>query len=107
MFTGRGHDPVLDMPGDREHLKRQNRKRPSTVASRAGGSPRSSDEGPIIGLERRRRLIWEVFCEQPADGWEESSERAEVGRQAVCDLKAVGGGSVQESEGESGRSRGG
>ncbi len=54
--------------GDREYLKRQNRERPSTVASPAGGPSRSSCEGPVIGLEPRGRLIWEVFCEQPA-GW--------------------------------------
>lgn len=54
------------VPGEREHLKRQNRERLSTVASPAGGPPRSSCEGPVIGLEPRGRLIMGVLCEQPA-----------------------------------------
>jgi hypothetical protein len=57
-----------EWPGEREYLKRWNRERPSTDASFAGGPSRSSCEGPVIGLEPRGRLIWEVFCEQPA-GW--------------------------------------
>lgn len=53
-------------PGERETLKRQNRERLSTVASPAGGPPRSSCEGPVIGPEPRGRLIVEVYLEQPA-----------------------------------------
>lgn len=44
----------------------------STVASFAGGPSRSSCEIPVIGVERRGRLIMEVDCDQPAAGREES-----------------------------------
>jgi hypothetical protein len=52
-------------PSEREYLKRLNRKRVSTDASTAGGPPRSSCDGPVIGPEPRGRLISEVLCEQP------------------------------------------
>lgn len=62
-----GEDMIRTVtPGEREHPKRQNRKGLSTVASPAGGPPRSSCEGPVIGLEPRGRLIMVVLCEQPA-----------------------------------------
>ena len=43
--------------GERECPKRLNRKGLSTVAGRAGGPARSSDEALVIGVERRSRVI--------------------------------------------------
>lgn len=37
--------------------KREDREGVSTVAGRAGGPVRSSDEGPVMGLERRGRVV--------------------------------------------------
>src|SRR5580700_10612838 len=34
----------------------------STVAARAGGPARSSGEAPVMGAERRGRLIWTLFA---------------------------------------------
>jgi hypothetical protein len=47
----------------REKLKRTTRKSQSTEARCRGGVARSSEEGPVIGLERRRdivQLYWKV-----------------------------------------------
>ena len=49
------------MGGKRERSKRQNREELSTVAGRAGGPVRSSDEAPVMGVERRGRLIDELL----------------------------------------------
>ena len=48
--------------GERECPKRRHRKGLSTVAGRAGGPVRSSDEGPVTGPERRGRVVrgWSV-----------------------------------------------
>jgi hypothetical protein len=40
-----------------------NREALSTVAALAGGPARSSDEAPVIGVERRGRLICAAFAE--------------------------------------------
>ena len=40
-----------------------------------------------MGLEPRGRSSWKFVCDQPAGGRKESSERAEVEGQAVCDPK--------------------
>src|SRR5208282_5036407 len=44
-----------------------NREAESTDAPERGGPPRSSDEGPVMGLERRGRVIG-VGLGQPATG---------------------------------------
>ena len=41
----------------REKSKRGNREDESTKAGHRGGTARSSDEGPVTGLERRGRVI--------------------------------------------------
>lgn len=48
----------LGVVGDREHTERRKSEVVSTVAARAGGPARSSGEAPVIGVERRGRLIW-------------------------------------------------
>ena len=45
-------------PGDRENLVRKRSGRVlSTVARRAGGPACSSEEAPVIGVERRGRVV--------------------------------------------------
>src|SRR5680860_37241 len=80
----------------------RNREGSSTDARFADGPSRSSEEGPVIGLEQRGRLSRKFVCGQPAMCREESSERAKVSQQAVCDPKADGDGSVQEGQSEQG-----
>ncbi len=48
--------------GERERSKRRHRKGLSTVAGRAGGPVRSSEEGLVMGPERRGRVVrgWSV-----------------------------------------------
>ena len=48
-------EPVASMP--REKLKRGHRKSESTNAGHRGGTTRSSDEGRVMRLERRGRVI--------------------------------------------------
>ena len=48
-------EPVVPMP--REKPKRGNREGQSTDAGHRGGTTRSSDEGSVMGLERRGRVI--------------------------------------------------
>ncbi len=48
--------------GEREISKRKNRKELSTVAGRAGGPVRSSEEAPVMGVERRDRIIRGLFA---------------------------------------------
>jgi hypothetical protein len=54
--------------GERERSKRQNREGLSTVARRAGGSARSSVEAPVIGVERRGRIIRGLFVRSTGRG---------------------------------------
>jgi hypothetical protein len=46
----------------------------STDAARAGGPARSSDEAPVIGVERRGWLIRDLVTRATRISWEESSE---------------------------------
>ena len=58
----RQHGPAV--AGGRESLKRLIRERLGTDAGHRGGPDRSSDEGPVMGLERRGRVIlarWLVY----------------------------------------------
>lgn len=48
-------EPVAPMP--RETLKRPTRKSQSTEAGHRDGTARSSDEAPVMGVERRGRVI--------------------------------------------------
>ena len=43
--------------GKRKGASGYHREAESTDAPERGGLPRSSDEGPVMGLERRRRVI--------------------------------------------------
>lgn len=52
----------LQVRDDREVLERMNRKRRSTVAGCAGGPARSSVEIPVMGAERRGRVIRGSAC---------------------------------------------
>jgi hypothetical protein len=58
--TGEGASrywPVLSGPSGREVPKRLNREGLSTVAGRAGGPVRSSDEASVMEAERRDRVV--------------------------------------------------
>ena len=59
----------------------RNREGLSTVAGRAGGPARSSDEAPVMGAERRGRVIRGLFV---------SVNRASSGRSWVGELKSSG-----------------
>jgi hypothetical protein len=52
----------------------------STVAVPAGGPARSSGEAPVMGVERRGRLIWDCSHEQPEVLREEAGGHARSGR---------------------------
>ena|SRR5215217_3405353 len=61
-----------------------NRKGLSTVAGRAGGPVRSSDETSVMGAERRDRVVRGcVRSINRAVAWKESHERVEVVRKTV------------------------
>jgi hypothetical protein len=60
-----------------------NRKGLSTVAGHAGGPARSSDEAPVMGVERRSRIIRGLFVRSTGGFREELGGRAEVVRKAV------------------------
>jgi hypothetical protein len=51
----------------------RNREGLSTDATHAGGPARSSGETPVMGVERRGRLICECSHEQPDVVWEDAS----------------------------------
>jgi hypothetical protein len=59
-------EPVTPMP--REKRKGQPPKRESTDAGYRGGATRSSEEGPVMGLERRGCPIRAETMKQPAMG---------------------------------------
>ncbi len=62
----------------------RNREALSTVAARAGGPARSSGEVPVMGAERRGRLICGLFARATGTlSWEETSEHVGPGRKAV------------------------
>ena len=48
-----------DAKGETQAVSR--REGPSTDAGHRGGATRSSDEGPVMGLERRGRVRWSYF----------------------------------------------
>jgi hypothetical protein len=48
--------------GERERAGRRKREALSTVAASAGGPARSSAEAPVMGVERRSRLICDLFA---------------------------------------------
>jgi hypothetical protein len=56
------------MGGKRERSKRQNREELSTVAGCAGGPVRSSDEAPVMGVERRDRIARGLFVRSTGPG---------------------------------------
>lgn len=56
-------DTVSSVQGcKREFSKRKNRKESSTVAGRAGGPVRSSEEALVTRVERRGRIIRGLFA---------------------------------------------
>ena len=61
-------ETVALVGGKRERSKRQNREELSTVAGRAGGPVRSSDEAPVMGVERRGRIARGLFVRSTGPG---------------------------------------
>ena len=59
-------EPVTPMA--RESRKRRTRERQSTEAAYRGGAARTSEEGPVTGLERRGCLNRLGSREQPESG---------------------------------------
>jgi hypothetical protein len=59
--AGPGVDPV----GEREDPKQLICQGQSTDARQGGGPPRSSDEAPVMGAERRGRVVLILFAGQP------------------------------------------
>jgi RNA-directed DNA polymerase len=70
----------------REKFKWRTHKNESTDAEHSDGPPRSSDEGPVMGLEQRGRVILpNVMTNQK---WEESLEKAksyQISKQVVVE----------------------
>jgi hypothetical protein len=66
---------VVGVGRERECAEQQKLRGIEYRCGRAGGPVRSSDEAPVIGVERRDRLIWLLFTEQPGRSglWEETS----------------------------------
>ncbi len=58
--------------GEREPANRLIREAVSTDAACAGGPARSSEEAPVMGVERRGRLICDVFIRATECSWEGS-----------------------------------
>ncbi|EAS3781503.1 hypothetical protein D6F12_24585 [Salmonella enterica] len=52
----------------RERFKRRPRKNLSTNARHRGGAVRSSDESPVMGLERRGCIVQPLLAGQPETG---------------------------------------
>ena len=65
--TPRGDDAgrCVDAGGGRENPKQLICKGESTDARQGDGPPRSSNEGPVIGLERRGRVVRVRLVGQP------------------------------------------
>jgi hypothetical protein len=76
-----------------------NREALSTVAAPAGGPARSSGEASVMDVERRGRIICDLFARATGLSREETGERVRVFGQAVRHFQAVGVGGVQESRG--------
>jgi hypothetical protein len=80
----------------------RNREALSTVAAHAGGPACSSGETPVMGVERRGRLIYGLFA-RAAGGLrlrEETSEQVRFIGQAVYDTQAAGMGGIQARRGQ-------
>lgn len=60
-YVRSGVDPV----GEREDPKQLICEGQSTDARQGGGPPRSSDEAPVMGAERRGRVVQVLFAGQP------------------------------------------
>ena len=90
--------PVLCPAGagcERERAGQPKLEALSTVTASAGGPARSSSEAPVMGAERRGRLIWICSHEQPGRmAWEETREQVRVAGKAVCDTEAARLGGV-------------
>ncbi len=73
----------------------ENRKMLSTVVASAGGPARSSGEPPVMGGERRGRVIYEVFTRATGEVFrEEASGHVRPDDQVVRDSEAAGLGGV-------------
>ena len=68
---------VLTLAGGRENPKQLICEGESTGARQGGGPPRSSGEGPVMGLERRGRVV-RVRLVVNQSSWKEPGERIEV-----------------------------
>src|SRR6266496_6181196 len=102
---------LLMLPGGREGARqRRTPETLSTGAAPAGGPARSSAEAPVMGVERRGRLIsWFVRASNRTAGaaWEETSEQVESDGEVVCHFQAAGVGGVSAGQGQPGRAGGG
>jgi hypothetical protein len=74
--------PRVGAAGERENSKQLICEGESTDAGQRGGPPRSSDEGPVMGLERRGRIV-QVRLVVNQGFWEEPGERIEVAGETV------------------------
>src|SRR5689334_22176215 len=95
----RGKASADTVPGgagcERERAGQPKLEALSTVAALAGGPARISAEAPVMGVERRGRLIW--ICSHGKPGccpWEETREQVEVAGKAVRDTEAARVGGV-------------
>src|SRR4029078_4088018 len=82
----------------------------STVAGRAGGPARSSGEAPVIGVERRGRVVCGCVCpvnRGPVRPGEELHERCEIVSESVLHFEVGGLAGIPEGQGEQGCTRGG
>ncbi len=68
---------VLTLAGGRENPKQLICKGESTDVRQGGGPPRSSGEGPVMGRERRGRVV-RVRLVVNQSSWKEPGERIEV-----------------------------
>lgn len=73
----RRHDSIIGICAERENLSsrcegkatsRRHGKGDSTDAWHGGGTPCSSDEDPVMGMERRGRIIWHRSMTETAKG---------------------------------------
>lgn len=73
----RRRDPMGGVSMERENLSSRwqgktpsggHRKGESTDARHGGGTPCSSDEVPVMGMERRGRIIWPFSMRETAEG---------------------------------------
>ena len=69
----------------------------STDAGHRGGTARSSDEAPVMGVERRGCVVQGVFIDQPGMGGVSEYH------QAIRDFKETHFSSMEEDQGKQGR----